>query len=360
MSSYRRNRGNAYTHQYSFDIQRELPGGMLFEIGYSANHTRRLSNTASFSLNNIPANELGRRTAAGAIDTAYYTGQVPNPMAGLIPNNAALNGANIQRQILWRAYPQYSGVTMMSVPIGRNTYHGMSIKVTKRLSQGLSFLSSYSIGKNLQQIRILNAQDFVLSNWENTKLVKESNQNIDAPQKFVIAGIYELPFGKGRRFAAAVPGVVNQIIGGWQLNYDVIYQSGWVVDYPNAPQVRPGSAKLDNHTYTRVFDTSLWKTAAGTPVPTQEPYTLRDFPYLFSDVRRPGYANWDTSLSKYFPIKENLRLQFRFEMINMMNHPWFSSMASGGTDVTHAAFGQLDPRQRNLPRYIKLVLHLNW
>jgi hypothetical protein len=237
----------------------------------------------------------------------------------------------------------------------------MSLKVTKRLSQGLSFLSSYSIGKNLQEARVLNGQDFGgLTNWENTPLVKESNQNIDAPQKFVVAGIYELPFGKGKQLASNVPGIINQFIGGWQLNWDVIYQSGWVVDYPNAPQNAPGSAKLpaSERTLTRWFNTSLWKTAAGTPVPTQEPYTLRTYPYLFSDVRRPGYKNWDTSLSKYFPIKENLRLQFRFEMVNMMNHPWFANMAS--TSVTDPAFGQLLPTQRNLPRFIKLVLHLHW
>jgi len=360
MSSYKRDRGNAYAHQYSFDIQRELPAGMLFEIGFNGNYTRRLSNTASFALNYIPTNEMGRRTAAGVIDTAYYTGQVPNPMAGLIPNNAALNGANIQRQILWRAYPHYSGVTAMSIPIGRNDYHGMSVKVTKRLTHGLSFLSSYGIGKNLQQIRILNAQDFVLANWENTRLVKESNQNIDAPQKFVIAGIYELPFGKGRQFAADVPGVVNQIIGGWQINYDVTYQSGWMVDHPNAPQARSGSPKLENPTRTQVFNTSLWMDAAtGRPVaPPNLSYESRTFPFLFSNIRRPGYQNWDASLSKNFPIKEDLRLQFRFEMVNMMNHPWFNDTAS--VDVTNAAFGRLNPTQRNLPRFIKLALHLNW
>jgi len=303
---------------------------------------------------------MGRRTAAGVIDTAYYTGQVPNPMAGLIPNNAALNGANIQRQILWRAYPHYSGVTAMSIPIGRNDYHGMSVKVTKRLTHGLSFLSSYGIGKNLQQIRILNAQDFVLANWENTRLVKESNQNIDAPQKFVIAGIYELPFGKGRQFAADVPGVVNQIIGGWQINYDVTYQSGWMVDHPNAPQARSGSPKLENPTRTQVFNTSLWMDAAtGRPVaPPNLSYESRTFLFLFSNIRRPGYQNWDASLSKNFPIKEDLRLQFRFEMVNMMNHPWFNDTAS--VDVTNAAFGRLNPTQRNLPRFIKLALHLNW
>ncbi|MEK7407234.1 MAG: TonB-dependent receptor [Acidobacteriota bacterium] len=360
VAGYMRDRGLPYTHQYSFDIQRELPGGVLFEIGYGGNTARRVP--MGFGLNYIPTNELARRTATGAIDTAYYTAQVPNPMAGLIPNNAALNGATIQRQILWYAYPQYAGVSISSVPVGRNQYHGMNVKVTKRFSHGLSFLSSYGTGKNLRRTRLLNAQDFGgLANWENTKLVKESDQNIDAPQKFVVVGIYELPFGKGRKFAAGVPGVVNQLIGGWQINYDVSYQSGWVVDHPNAPQNAPGSAKVDNPSFYRVFDTSLWKTAAGTPVPTQEPYTLRTFPYLFSNVRRPGYRNWDASLSKYFPIKEDLRLQFRFEMVNMMNHPWFADMASpGGTDVTNAAFGQLHPQQRNLPRFIKLVLHLHW
>ncbi|MGC8794016.1 MAG: TonB-dependent receptor domain-containing protein [Bryobacteraceae bacterium] len=356
--AYMRKRGLPYSHQYSLDIQRELPGGVLFEIGYSSNLTRSLP--VAFGLNYIPASEMGRRTSTGAIDTAYYTGQVPNPMAGLIPNNAALNGATIQRQILWRAYPQYSGVTIYSVPVGRNQYHGMSIKVTKRLSHGLSFLSSYNIGKNLQQMRVVNAQDFVLASWEATKLIKESNQNIDAPQKFVIVGIYELPFGRGRRFGANVPGFLNHIIGGWQINYDVTYQSGWVSDYPNAPQVRPGSAKLPNPTRTRWFNTSLWDdpaTGKRVPVPNLT-YEFRTFPYLFSDVRRPGYQNWDTSLSKYFPLTERMRLQFRFEMVNMMNHPWFNDIAS--VDVTHPAFAQLSPRQANLPRFVKLVMHLNW
>jgi len=353
------NRGLPYTHQYSLDIQRQLPGSVLVEVGYGGNTTRRLP--LGFGLNFIPSNELGRRTATGAIDTAYYNAQVPNPLRGLIPTNAALNGATVTRTVTFNAYPQYTGVSISSVPLGRNQYHGLHFKVTKRLSGGLSFLSSYSIGKNLQQTRILDAQDFGgLGSPENTRLVKESNQNIDAPQKFVIAGIYELPFGKGRRIGAGVPGWVNQIIGGWQLNYDVTYQSGWVVDYPNADQNAPGSAKLPpaDRSYKRWFNTSLWKTPAGTPVPVQEPFTLRTRPLLFSDVRRPGYQNWDTSLSKYFPIREQVNLQFRFEMVNMMNHPWFANIQS--VDVNNAAFGQLDARQANLPRFIKLAMHFNF
>jgi hypothetical protein len=354
VSAFLSNRAMPYTHQYSLDVQRELPGGMLAEVGYGGNSSRNV--LLGYGLNYIPASEMGKATitATGAVDASYYTAQVPNPMKGLIPNNAAMNGATISRVSLMYAYPQM-GVSLSSLPLGRNQYHGANFKLTKRFSRGLSFLSAYTIGKNLRQIRSLTPQDFGgLTNWENTRLVKESDQNIDTPQKFVIAGIYELPFGKGQPYASDVPGIVNQIIGGWQLNYNVTYQKGWVVDYPNAPQTSPGSAKISNPTYTKVFDTSKF---AGAKVPNTT-YFYRTFPFLFSDVRRPGYKNWDTSLSKYFPIHESLKLQFRFEMVNMFNHPWFSDMQS--TDVNNALFGRLNPTQRNLPRFIKLAMHLNW
>jgi hypothetical protein len=357
MSAFYRDRGLPYSMQWSFDVQHELPGNMLFEVGYANNLNRRLP--IAYGLNYLPASELARRNSSGAIDTTYYTAQVPNPMAGLIPNNAALNGATIQRQILMYAYPQYNGVSISDIPIGKARSDSMTAKVTKRFSGGLSFLSSYSITKVLRQTRSLNAQDFTgLTNFASTPLVKESDQNVDIPQKFVIAGIYELPFGKGRKLAANVPGIVNQIIGGWQWNWDVTYQSGNVVDYPNAIQNAPGSAKLDNPTIKKWFDTSLWKKSDGTAVALPEPYTLRNFPYYFSDIRRPGYQNWDTSLLKNFPIHEQIRLQFRFEMVNMFNHPFFANMAS--TDVTNALFGQLLTTQANLPRFIKLGMHLTF
>jgi len=352
------NRTLPYSHQYSFDIQRELPGNMLFEIGYVGNATRGLP--MNFNLNYTPTSELGRRLPNGTIDNAYYTTLVPNPMAGLIPNNAQLNGATIQRQILFRAFPQYSGATITNIPLGRQRYHGMQMKVTKRFSHGLSMLASYGIGKTLEQVSVLNAQDFSLATRESTPLVKQPALNIDAPQKFTVVGIYELPFGQGKPIAGNVNRFVDAFIGGWQVNFDVTAMSGWNVDYPNANQNAPGSAKLPDgeRTAARWFNTSLWRTASGTPVPVQEPNTLRTFPLRFSDVRRPDYQNWDASLSKIFQIYETVRLQFRFEAVNLMNHPWFADIAS--VDVTNPAFGQLNPTQRNLPRFIKLGLHLNW
>ncbi len=53
-----------------------------------------------------------------------------------------------------------------------------------------------------------------------------------------------------------------------------------------------------------------------------------------------------------------MRLQFRFEAVNALNHPWYDSIAS--VDVTNSQFGRLNPTQRNLPRFLKLGLVLSW
>ncbi len=98
------------SRQYSFGIERLLPGGFLFEVSYSGNATRRYPVTAQ--LNAIPVSQLGRP------DT-YYLERVPNPMAGLLPGNAAKNGPTIPRQDLLAPFPQYTTVTMTDVPIGR-------------------------------------------------------------------------------------------------------------------------------------------------------------------------------------------------------------------------------------------------
>lgn len=355
------NRAIPLSHQYSIDVQRELPGNLLVEIGYSGNQSRNLPVSIA-NINVLPAGELGKRTAAGVIDNAYYTGQVANPMRGLIPNNAAKNGATIQRQDLLTPFPQFGGFNFNNLPIGSQYYHGLQTKFTKRYSHGLVFNASYQFIKVEEAVSVLNNQDFNFADPLATKLERRSGGQVDIPHKFAIAGSWDLPFGKGKSFGGNMPKALNFIAGGWQLNFDVTYQSGWTADFPNAKPVKSGSANLgDAATFGKWFDTSLWDDpATGKRVAAQEPFTLRDFPTRFSDVRVPGYKNWDASVAKFFPITEKMKLQFRMEMINAFNHPWYANLASGANDVSRPTFGQLDPTQRNLPRFVKLALNLAW
>lgn len=344
------NRPLPYSQQYSFDIQHELKGGLLAEVGYSGNQSRKLP--IGTTLNYVPASQLYQAQS-------FYTAQVANPMAGLIPNNASLNGATIQRQSLLSAFPQYSQVTLNNLPIGKIRYDAFVAKLTKRFSGGLTFIASYTLSKALEQVNLLNVQDLNLSNIEATKLEKRPGNQIDIPQKFNFGGVYELPVGRGRHFGGDMPRVLNQIIGGWEVNWNYSRYRGWALQYPNAAQVVPGSARLDNPTVAKYFNTSLWiDPNTNKIVPAQPAFTLRNFPTLFSNVRLPGYNNLDASVSKFFPITERVRLQFRFEAVNAFNHPWYSNIQS--VDVTNPGFGRLSPAQQNLPRFLKLGLNLQW
>ncbi len=351
------NRPLPYSHQYSFDIQRELRGGVLVEAAYVGNLTNKLP--INSNANFIPAAELNRRTAAGVIDNAYYNAQVPNPMRGLIPNNAALNGATITRQTLLFTFPQYTPLTINNLPIGKQRYDSFQLKASKRFAAGLTFLASYTGAKTLEQVSFQNIQDFNVAEPANSRLIKQSADNIDIPRKFNLAASWQLPIGRGKPFATNINRAADFLIGGWEMNVNMTYMKGWNIAYPNANQLSAGSAALDNPTNAKYFNTNLWTNpATGRPVPAQEPFTLRDFPLRFADVRLPGYQNWDASISKMFPIHERLKAQFRFEAVNAMNRPWFTSIAS--VDVTNAQFGRLNPAQGNLPRFLKLGLNLQF
>jgi hypothetical protein len=351
------NRPLPYSHQYSFDIQRELPGGILVEAAYVGNLTNKLP--VNSNANFIPASELGRRTASGAIDNAYYNAQVPNPMRGLIPNNAALNGATITRQTLLFTFPQYTPLTINNLPIGKQRYDSFQLKASKRFAAGLTFLASYTGAKTLEQVSFQNIQDFNVSDPASSRLIKQSADQIDIPRKFNLAAVWQLPIGRGKPFATNINRAADFLIGGWEMNINMTYMKGWNIAYPNANQVINGSAALDNPTNSKYFNTDLWvNSATGRLVPAQEPFTLRTFPLRFSDVRLPGYQNWDASISKVFAIHERLKAQFKFEAVNALNRPWFTGIAS--VDVTNAQFGRLNPSQGNLPRFLKLGLNLQF
>jgi hypothetical protein len=356
------NRPLPYNHQFSFDIQRELPGNMLAEVAYVGNVTKKLPVNVS-GLNAVPQQYLNRRTSAGVIDTAWYNEKIANPMAGLIPNNASLNGATIARQLALYPYPQFSAVSINNLPIGGQNYNGLQTRVTKRTSAGFTYVASYVWSKTLEQLSVLNPQFVNLNDIDSIPVENRSAAETDITHKFSFAGVYEIPFGRGRQFGSGISRLADAFLGGWQVTANLNLQTGWAMDYPNAKQVVDGDGRPTEAQKAAgyLFNVDLWTDpATGKRVAAQEAFTLRDFPTRFSAARVPGYKNIDASVAKSFTITEQVRLQFRGEMVNATNTPWFSRLASNGSNVTNANFGKLDITQRNLPRFIKLVLNLSW
>jgi hypothetical protein len=330
--------------QYSFGVQREIGLGIVVDASYVGNSTTGLP--VSASMNFIPTAELGQAAS-------YYTAKVTNPLRGLLPNNAALNGATIPRQSLMVAYPQYSALTVQNLPAGTNRYDALQISASKRFASGITFQANYMKTKTLERLLLLNAQDLNLSDLESSPLEKRLSI-FDVPQKLSLLGSYELPVGKGRPFFNDMHPVLNGFLGNWTIGWNATMQSGFPIDFPNAAPVQARSAKLpaDERTLERWIDTSVFPKAA------QASFTLRNFPTRFPDVRFLGVHNYDFSLQKEIPIRERVRIQVRADMINSMNRPYFTNIVSA--NVTNSGFGQISPSQSNEPRTIFIETRLTF
>ena len=352
-----------YSHQYSFGFQRELKGGWLVDATYSGNQTHRLPVT--LGLNFIPASVLTSMPVASR--SAYFTAAVPNPMAGLLPSSS-INGATVPRQQLLYAYPQYTGVSITNVPLGSARYDSFQSKVTHRFANGLSTQASFTISKNLEQVSTLNSQDVNLGNLLATPLEKRLTA-FDAPRAVSIVTSYELPFGKGRRFGRSMRPLLNGIAGGWNLNAQWTAHSGYPFAFPNAAPLLAQTANLHDDARDAAakkagrsqFDPSydVWFNTSIFPTQAQAPFTLRNFPTMFPDVRSKILNVWDMSIYKEFPIKERVRWQLRADFHNAFNHPWFGNLASN--NVTNASFGQYSVSSvddTSEPRLIVLVMKI--
>jgi hypothetical protein len=340
-----------YSQQYSAGFQFELRGGWLLDASYVGNITRRLPVT--LALNFIPADILN----SIPVDQrqAYFNQQVPNPMAGLLPNSG-INGATVARQQLLFAFPQYGGGTQMTdVPIGGQRYDAAQMKLTRRFSHGLAMTVAYTISKTLEQVSVLNAQDVDVNHPLNSKLEKRLAQ-FDVPRQFSVIGSYDLPF--------------RGMFGGWTFSGVFMSHSGFPLPFPNAAPLEAKSAKLSDSqrdglarqagraqydpSYDVWFDTSLF------PRTAQAPFTLQTYPTRFPDVRSKPLNVADLSLYKEFRFKERVKWQIRCDAHNAGNFPWFGALDSTGNNVTRPLFGYLKANIGNETRVIVGVLKVTF
>jgi hypothetical protein len=358
-----RDRPLPYSQQYSAGFQYELPRSWLVDVSYVGNQTSRLP--VSLGLNFIPTNVL----TSLPVDQrpAYFSQQLANPMAGLLPGSG-LNTATLSRAQLLYAYPQYSNVTETDVPIGSQRYDGLQMKLTHRFTQGFTLTVSQTMSKTLQQLNTLNQQDVNLSDVLSTPLEKHLTQ-FDSPRQTSVIGSWDLPFGRQRRYGQSINKFADAVLGGWTASGAFNSHSGYPFPFPNAAPLKPGTAKLNDaqrdayaqsqgHTQFDVSSDPYFNTAMF-PTTAQAPYTLRNFPTWFPDVRTKPLNVFDVSLMKEFAIKERTRIQIRCDGYNVGNFPWFSKATNSYTsNVTSDQFGFLENDQENEQRLVVFVMKI--
>ena len=302
-----------------------------------ANKALRLP--VDYATNGIPVQYLSTSASRDQAVINQLTGNVANPMAGLIPGTT-LNGALVARNQLLRAFPQFTGVTVQRQNEGSSHYHALQMRVERRFAAGLQMMANYQWSKLMEQRSRLNDLDPALEK----RIAAE-----DRTHRLVASGSYELPLGKGKKFLSSANGFVNQLAGGWNINAILTLQPGSPLGWGNVIYLG-GDLNMQPHNPDRTFETSVFNRVAA----QQLDLNRRVFPTRFNDIRADGVNQVDFSVIKAFPVKERLNITFRCEFFNLTNTPIFSAPQLA---PTNSNFG-LITNQANSPRRIQMALRI--
>jgi hypothetical protein len=220
-------------------------------------------------------------------------------------------------------------------------YESMTARLEKRLSYGVRFMFNYTWSKKLDKLSYLNPQD--------TSLEKRISVD-DRPQRLVLSGTWQLPFGEGRHFNPQVP-VANYLMSGWDLTTIYTYQPlGAPLSWGDIIYTGYSFNKLkvNPHAVTGAFDvTQFDRTAANQPVTGAH---IRTLPSQVTNARADGINSMDLSIAKMSKITEKVRFQLRGDFFNFLNHPNFGAP---NLTPTSTAFSTITS-QANLPRQVQI------
>ena len=338
-----------YTENWNFNVQQQLPGNVLVEAGYVGGHSLHLS-YSNYNLNQLHASQLSNQLQQ----------QVRNPFFGLI-TGGPLSTATVPYSALAAPFPQYTTIALQFPSGSSSIYQSFQLKIQKRFNSGLSFMLSYTTQKLIDDnsaIAVIgaNAADQDIYNRRGDRSVSAN----DISQIFVLSYVYELPFGKGKRFGSHWNRPVDAVLGGWQLNGIVTLQTGLPLALTTQNTSGSGSAVLRPNNngqsgalsgsvegrLNKYFNTSAFSQPA--------PFTFGNTGRTLPDVRAPGVRNTDFSLFKNFHLKEWLSLQFRAEAFNLLNSVQF---AAPNTSLNSTQFGIIST-QINSPRQVQFGVKL--
>ncbi len=377
--------------RYSIGVEREFPGDFLVELSYVGQRGRKVPILEQ--VNYVPEQF---RTSSPIRDNAaetFLTQTVPNPFQGLMPESPGSNGSTIQRRRLLYQFPQFEtnaspcsattpgGTFCMETYRGSNTYHGAIVRVDKRFTGGFMLMTSYTWSRLREEAAPLNP-------WEAPE---ERVALTDRPHRITLASVLELPFGRQHRWGSDWNGVVNSILGGWQLSAKYEWQTGQPlffnqnIYYDQAcgdPKDLKASWGKDSNGQIRgvdvpILDTSCFFTLNGQPFVNSSGQVetfqanqislsqanIRTFPTTLPDVRFMNHHLLDLGLSKNFQLGSRVRAQVRIEALNATNYTLFNVGNVQLTSFNNASFMKLnniDSSTVMKPRDIQLGVRITF
>jgi hypothetical protein len=307
-----------YIQTWFAGIQQEITKSTIFEIDYNGNHSLDLPIIADY-------NQAAPNAPGGTLSIAA---RVPIPTFG---------------PITWVD------------PVGNNNYNGLSLRVEHRFTDGLYFLNSFTWGKALgdSEQALEYYSGYVEANPQNIHdlAAEYGPSSFDVKLNNVTSIVYQLPFGKGQKFGSSMNRGEDAAIGGWEINFINTAHTGTPLnvyygptstesvsslsnDYRGEPFLRPDVTGSATSQSTAQMLNTYFAGYTFTIPPVNAPFG----DISRNDFRAPGFEQLDFSADKTWTIHENIRIQFRSEFFNVLNHTNFGIPT---TQTTSSAFGTI-------------------
>jgi Carboxypeptidase regulatory-like domain/TonB-dependent Receptor Plug Domain len=381
-------------HMWNLTLQRELKGGYVVSAGYVGRRGTRLYR--SWNVNQIDAKPILPSFLAmqqnvglggGCRPDGTLANGTPCPGAVAVPivqqgvtNSTFVNSSTTQTDLSQNAAgnfasrlesstlaaglrpnPQFNQILMIDNG-GDSNYHAAQFTFRKRYDKaGILLNGAYTFSKSIDDLSIDPVQSTVGGGLTTTssrtpvdgRNYRNERARSDFDQRHVlnITGIYELPFGRGKKMFGNSNRALNFLVGGWSLNGIYTYQSG------EPYSIRSGVLTANNTSQSR----AALKPGFSLPESVLQSKPGVIGPVFFQDAdaftfpqpgglglgrnifQGPNYWNLDAGVSKGFEFTERVKMVLRAEFFNALNHPNFRNprdASVGSPAITSGVFGQ--------------------
>jgi len=339
--------------------------------------------TNSGFITNLTNNNVGAFANTLATSTTYRVNR-ENPALGLAGN-------------FFMANPNAAFVNILAND-AKSNYNAMEIELRRRFSNGLQFQADYTWSKAMGDAVDAqgNNQSDLVSRLTLRNPKADYRRSIqDQTQRFVANGIYDLPFGKGKKFFTGANGLADSLVGGFSVGAIVTWATGapWYVGSGRST-FNSGTANIGAQLTGITFEefkknVGIYKTSTGlfyvNPnlltqtivngkataavlkpglMTAPAPGTFGDFPV--NSLNGPNYFNFDLSVTKRFRITETVKFEIKGTAINVLNHPNFvfpaNAANNAGTNVINfdsQSFGRVT-LQRGNSRQMNIIAQLRF
>ncbi len=331
--------------QFNVNVEQELPGQIVLTAGYAGSRASHIL---------VYGNDINLGSPAACSTVPGYT-------LGCGPNGTAFPAP----------YPAFPYSDIQSVfDAGRAHYNSLQIKAETKSARhgiyaliGYTYARAYDTGFSDGLGSIIGATYFPLPNWQTLDWgLSQINLNHD----FTASIIYQLPFGKGRKWGANMSGAANAIAGGWEVNLIEKATSGFPIFVVDSDA--SGIGLLNANSQTLIRPNQICNPVLSNPTPSEwfNPACFaQPAPGELGNASRtplsgPRFVNTDFSVIKHFVPREGMRLDFRAEFFNLFNHPQYGAPGGNGYGADFASpstFAAANYTVNN-PRLVQFALKL--